>query len=350
MEKEDLLNTLKEYTEDELYYREYYYAKQNPEKYKGFVDNLDIELIKKCNMLISEGNLCFIPSFIAEDIYFSNKEDNNVFVLKHKRYTPVFHHKHEFFELIYVLYGSCRQSIGGEDISLAEGDICIISPEVEHSISVFDDSIAINVLIRKSTFNNTFLEVLSDENILSSFFTKILYTKEFNNYIIFRTYKNGEIINILSEIIYEYLEARKYSSKILDNYLMILFAYLLRNEEVKVELPKELSKSTKHLVEIIAYIQGNYKTVTLNELSERFHFTVPYLSKLIKVNTGHTFKDMIQTIKLNKAVELLEFSNLKIHDISDTIGYENTTHFTRTFKGVYGVSPGEYKKNLITKK
>lgn len=55
---------------------------------------------------------------------------------------------------------------------------------------------------------------------------------------------------------------------------------------------------------------------------------------------------MIQTIKLNKAIELLTSSELKICDISEAIGYENNTHFIRTFKKVYGQSPSEYRKSL----
>lgn len=100
--------------------------------------------------------------------------------------------------MIYVYSGSFKQEIGR-----SEGDICIIPPEVEHSLYVFDDSVIINILIRKSTFNDTFLEVLSDENILSSFFIKILYTKSYDKYIIFRANNNPKIKELISDIIIE---------------------------------------------------------------------------------------------------------------------------------------------------
>lgn len=337
---------LKEYTEDELFYKKYYIAKQNSDTYKTFIENLDIDFIKNNVILIPESPLNINPYFMPEDSLFTKKKNYNILVLKHYRYTPEFIHKHAFFEMLYVYSGSCKQKIEDDEIYLNEGDICIIPPEVKHSIGIFDDSVVINILIRKSTFNDTFLEVLSDENILSAFFTKILYTNNYNNYIIFRTNKNEDIKQTLSEIVIEDMANKKYSNKILDNLLMIFFARLLGNEENKVELPKELQKSNKHLSSILTYIQGNYKTVTLEDLSKKFHFTVPYLSKLIKNSTGHTFKEMIQTIKLNKAIELLTSSELKICDISEAIGYENNTHFIRTFKKVYGQSPNEYRKSL----
>lgn len=130
---------------------------------------------------------------------------------------------------------------------------------------------------------------------------------------------------------------------------MILFANLLRNDINKVELHQELQKTNKQLASILSYIQGNYKTTTLDDLSKEFHFSIPYLSKLIKTTTGHTFKEMIQTLKLNKAIELLSSTDLKIRDISETIGYENDTHFIRTFKKVYGLSPNQYRQQLTNK-
>ena len=346
MNIDELDKNLKCYTKDELLYKEYYFAKKNPDILKNFIDNLDIEYIKNNYIIIPEVEESFSPYFLDEDYTFNKKKDYNVIALKHYRYTPIFKHKHSFFEMLYVYSGNIEQNIMGNQISLNEGDICIIPPGVEHSLGIFNDCVVINVLIRSTTFNDTFLEVLSDENILSSFFTKILYTKNYNNYIIFRTHNSSQIRTFMSNIIIESIDSEQYSNKILDNFLMILFAHLLRDKKNSVELPKELQKSTSHLTSILTYIQRNYKTVTLDDLSKEFHFSVPYLSKLIKANTGHTFKEMIQTIKLNKAIELLTSSDLKILNISDTIGYEDPNHFIRTFKKIYGISPNQYRQKI----
>ena len=348
MNIDELNKLLKEYTEDELYYKKYYLAKQNPDTYKAFMENLDIDYIKKMVLLIPGVEHDIDLSFMPEATLFVQKKNHNVITLKHYRYTPEFVHRHTFFEMSYVYSGSFKQKISGDEIVFNEGDICILPPNVEHSVGIFDDTILINFLIRRSTFNDTFLEVLSDENILSSFFTKILYTKKYNNYIIFRTNNNSIIRKILCDMIVEDIENKKYSNRILDNLIMILFANLLRDDINKVELPQELQKTNKQLASILSYIQGNYKTVTLKNLSKEFHFSIPYLSKLIKTTTGHTFKEMIQTLKLNKAIELLSSTDLKICDISEAIGYENDTHFIRTFKKVYGVSPNQYRQKIIT--
>lgn len=339
----------KEYTSLETFYKELYIAKQEPNTFKEYLDNLDPKIIKTHRGIIPELNPSSDFLLILEEDSFLPALKSNVQVSKHDRYTPVFKHKHRFFEMIYVYSGKCTQNIMGDTINLNKGDICIVSPDVEHSIGVFDDSVIINILIKRSTFDNTFLEVLSDENILSSFFSKILYTKNFNNYIIFRTNNSNSIKTFISYMFIESIENKKYSNKMLEHFLMILYTDLLRDEKTTVELPKELQKSNEHLSEILIYIQNNYKTVTLEDLSKKFNFAVAHLSRLIKQHTGHNFKEMIQALKLNKAIELLATSELKIQDISEIVGYENTTHFIRTFKKVYGMSPNQYRVNILNK-
>lgn len=346
------MNELKKYLEEynpiELFYREYYLSKKNPDTHMKFIANLDLEYIKKYHLVIPELKTLPDSVYIPEDAAFISLNKFNVRVFKQDRYTPLFKHKHSFFEMAYVYSGHCEENINGDKIHLNEGDICIIPPDVEHTLGVFDDSIIIiKLLIRKSTFDDTFLEILSEENILSSFFSKILYTKNYNNYIIFRTNNNSSIRTFISYMIIESKENKKYSNTMVDHFLMILCGHLLRDENITVELPKELQKSSEHLSQILIFIQNNFKTVTLQQLSRKFNFSTAHLSRLVKLHTGHNFKEIIQTLKLNKAIQLLTYSNLKILDISEIIGYENTTHFIRTFKKVYRVSPSQYRKELL---
>lgn len=213
MNIEELDKLLRKYTEDELYYKKYYLDQQNPDTYQAFMENLDINYIKEKVLFIPGVEHEINPYFMPETPLFVHKTNHNVITLKHYRYTPEFVHKHSFFEMSYVYFGSFKHEISGDKIIFNEGDICILPPNVEHSVGIFDDTILINFLIRRSTFNDTFLGILSNENILSSFFTKILYTEKYNNYIIFRTNNNPIIRKILCDIIIEDMENKNTQTK-----------------------------------------------------------------------------------------------------------------------------------------
>ena len=56
------------------------------------------------------------------------------------------------------------------------------------------------------------------------------------------------------------------------------------------------------------------------------------------------FKDIVKRIKLEKAVQLLDTTDLNIQRISEISGYANKEHFMRQFKKEYGTSPSTYRK------
>ena len=72
---------------------------------------------------------------------------------KHYRYTPVFPHVHEFFEILCLYDGTAHTAIQGIEHTLHTGDICIIPPHTTHSVGIFDDSVAFNILGHAAAFS-----------------------------------------------------------------------------------------------------------------------------------------------------------------------------------------------------
>lgn len=97
--------------------------------------------------------------------------------------------------------------------------------------------------------------------------------------------------------------------------------------------------------EIVNYIQTNYMTVTLDDLSREFYLSKPYLSKYIKEQSGITFGDNVKKIRMKKAKTLLKNGNMKIENVSLSVGYQNVEHFNRLFKKQYGMTPVQYRNS-----
>ena len=100
----------------------------------------------------------------------------------------------------------------------------------------------------------------------------------------------------------------------------------------------------ERIVDIMNYIQNHYKDVTLEELSENFHLSKPYLSKYIKENGGTTFQEAVKKARMKKARTMLKESNQTVESIASYVGYENVEHFNRLFKKSYGITPVQFRR------
>ena len=96
---------------------------------------------------------------------------------------------------------------------------------------------------------------------------------------------------------------------------------------------------------ILDDIAGNYfEDISLNSLAEKNHFSISYLSRLIKKETGYGFSDLLNGIRLLHAVDLLQNTNIRIGEISERAGFQDTRYFGQIFKKVFGCNPREFKK------
>lgn len=99
----------------------------------------------------------------------------------------------------------------------------------------------------------------------------------------------------------------------------------------------------ERLLEITNYIYANYKDVTLDDLSEKFFLSKPYLSKYIKEKSGMTFGDILKKIRMKKARAMLKGSSATVENIAESVGYQNVEHFNRVFKKMYNITPVQYR-------
>ena len=105
----------------------------------------------------------------------------------------------------------------------------------------------------------------------------------------------------------------------------------------------------ERIVEIMRYVQANYKSVTLDELSENFHLSKPYLSKYIKEHTGATFQEAVKKARMKKARAMLKETNQTVESIAANVGYETVEHFNRLFKKTYQMTPVQFRRENLKK-
>ena len=83
--------------------------------------------------------------------------------------------------------------------------------------------------------------------------------------------------------------------------------------------------------------------LTLQEVADHCFISQWHLSKLLNGHLGQTFYDLLNAERMHRAKELLEDPALRISEIAEQVGYADTAHFSRVFKNLEGVSPGEWR-------
>ena len=96
------------------------------------------------------------------------------------------------------------------------------------------------------------------------------------------------------------------------------------------------------------YIDEHYtEHLTLTILAEKTYVSPWYLSKLLNKYTGQSFSDLLNGARVKRAKELLRDPALRVHEISDLLGFSDVAHFSKTFKKLAGLSPNEYRNSGV---
>lgn len=126
--------------------------------------------------------------------------------------------------------------------------------------------------------------------------------------------------------------------------------YFKRLRSICLDICKQIrqNKSAQHgrLIERIQqYIQENYMDsgLGLSRISSEFRISEGYVSSIFKEQSSVNFADYVETIRINKACELLKENEHTISDIAEFVGYNSVQSFRRAFKRVKGISPKEYR-------
>ena len=280
---------------------------------------------------------------ISESRYILAGED--IAVLKHPRYLFPLEHRHSFFEILYVFSGSCINTIDGKIQKLGEGSICIIPPSVDHSIAVNEDAgLVLNFIVRSSTFNQSFTELLDSNDILATFFNEIIYSNKYRKYLLFHTGDALVLKNIALAMFDTYHSKGSYYNRIMNGYFMVLMGTLLQSNESTVEYPESYFEKYDIVPKLLDYIKNHAGSVTLEDCAKRFHFSQRYLGRLVKKATGFTFPQYLTHAKMEIAKKMLLQNDISLEKIATMLGYNDSSYFIRVFKKEFGRTPSDYRK------
>ena len=125
-------------------------------------------------------------------------------------------------------------------------------------------------------------------------------------------------------------------TKILDDNIDTIKQYILneKNEDATIKQIKD-------------FVEKNYaEKITLEQIAQKYHYNYQYLSSYFSTKMKLTFNEYLNTIRINKAKELISHTNYTYEEIAHEVGYSNQSYFSKAFKKYTGTTPAKYKKGI----
>lgn len=95
---------------------------------------------------------------------------------------------------------------------------------------------------------------------------------------------------------------------------------------------------------IILYVLENWSSpeLSLDSAARALSFAKAYISRVLKENTGVSFRDLLLAVRLQHACILLRTTELAVRDIAAAVGYADAQYFSKVFRKHIGMQPTEY--------
>lgn len=254
-----------------------------------------------------------------------------------------FPHKHDFFELVYVIAGSGASVTNGEEIGLTEGDILVMNTNTIHDYSKSSqDFTIINLYLKRSLLEASVLSLTEPGSPLANFFVDNLYDS-------------------VSSQPYFYLSAER-STRIEGLFLVMLESSLSRSDVLYRKIMRSLLQSFFLLVldqyrrraaqesygelldAVLEHIDKSSGSATIVSTAREFGYNPNYMSRLIKSGTGKSFSEILQHYRLKNVQSLLLSTDMTVDEITDVVGYNNPSYLTNLFKRRFGITPSAYRR------
>jgi len=255
-------------------------------------------------------------------------------------------HYHPEIELVYVNGGSGKRQIGSHVSYYSDGDLILVGSNLPHC--GFTDKLTGNesetvIQMKKDFLGNDFFNIPEMKKIQSLFeiaaggiafsgrakrkigekMEVLEYQTDFQRLL--------SILNILNEL------ANSKEMNVLNAEGFALETEVKDNDRINV---------------VFNHVKANFKEeITLDEIANLVSMTIPSFCRYFKKITNKTFTQFVNEYRLVHASKLLAEQPLSITEVCFESGFNNFSHFNKSFKAFTGQNPSQYRnelKNVLT--
>ena len=121
---------------------------------------------------------------------------------------------------------------------------------------------------------------------------------------------------------------------------------------IAAQLKQQQMKNAEQLEQnILSFIQDNLSNsqLSVSMVAEHFHISAPTLQKRINAVSGKTFSAYVESVRMQRAQQLLRETSDTVLEIAEAIGYSNKNSFHKAYKRYFGEPPLAYRNRVTGK-
>lgn len=258
-------------------------------------------------------------------------------------------HCHEEYELIYIVSGKGKEYIGDSMNEYQAGDLMLIGSNTPHlhlcdpTTGKNDKGQRCDILYFPESIFPANMEHIEEYATIHSLLKENTYGIKF---------QSKETIEKVHRAM-KSLNNKKGIERIISLYKIL---DILSTSEKKVNISSlDFQIPTNHyslndpVSHIYTYLKSNFRnTISLKSIANYTKQNTNSLCRLFKSKTGKTIFYVLNEIRIEYACRLLRHSNLTTAQIAYEVGFNNLSHFNKTFKSFMHQTPTEYKNALQT--
>lgn len=261
-------------------------------------------------------------------------------------------HRHEFLEMAYIKNGraihtlSDAQTQNDTQTLVEKGDYFIINYGAEHKFTLINQERfdIINILFKPELIDKSLKNCHRFLDLINHYLIRInTASLEKNPTDVIYHDKDQTIYNLVAQMETEYTRKEPGYVEILRCHLIEIIVRTMRTISKKESVvPGSQTDSSSYILD---YIDKNYmNAISLSDICSGLLFSLPYLCRKFKKDTGFTFISYLQRKRMEQSGRLIANTDKKISEISELVGYQDIKFFNRVFKKHWGMTPGKFRK------
>jgi AraC-like DNA-binding protein/quercetin dioxygenase-like cupin family protein len=260
-----------------------------------------------------------------------------------RHFSVKYPHRHDFFEVLYLLKGSGYHVIDANKYEIKPPCIFFMSPGQAHKLELSND-IEGYIFIFTADF---YLLNRSNQNRLIEF--PFFYTiHQDNPPLLLEDESDIRFLETLfRQSIAEISQTGEYISEMLRSILDLILTtcsarYPMSENLLNKGKGQMLVKRFFHLIE-----ENNQKNLSLSDYAKMIGITPNHLTQTVKLLTGKTSSQIVKAKQLLEIKRLLVHTNLNVSEIANQLNFEDQSYFTKSFKRETGITPLQYRTDAL---